>query len=76
MNELHTACPQAAHRLEFSIYGKTFNLSDEEMDLKYVSIKDEGRLLKLITAATNLTFLDMDTPVSPTRRMAERCVPA
>ena len=39
MNELHTACPQAAIDYEFSIYGKTFNLSDEEMDLKYVSIR-------------------------------------
>ena len=72
MNELHTACPQAAIDYEFSIYGKTFNLSDEEMDLKYVSIKDEGRLLKLITACmTNLTFLDMDTAGVSDEKMAE-----
>ena len=72
MNELHTACPQAAIDYESSIYGKTFNLSDEEMDLKYVSIKDEGRLLKLITACmTNLTFLDMDTAGVSDEKMAE-----
>ena len=72
MNELHAACPQAAIDYEFSIYGKTFNLSDEEMDLKYVSIEDEGRLLKLITACmTNLTFLDMDTTGVSDEKMAE-----
>ena len=72
MNELHSACPRAAIDYEFTIYGKTFNLSDEEMDLKYVSIKDEGKLLKLIThCMTNLTFLDMDTAGVSDEKMAE-----
>ena len=62
ISALHEAAPQAVLDYSFNLYGKDFNLSDENMDIKWIQIDDEGALVKQITACmVNLRYLDMDS---------------
>lgn len=62
ISRIHQAAPQAVIDYDFTLYGKSFNLSDESMDIKWIQIDDEGALVKQITACMkNLTYLDMDS---------------
>ena len=72
ISRIHTACPESVIDYGFSIGKKTFNLSDEEMDLKYVRMDDEGALVSQIAhCMTNLRFLDMDSCGVSNEAMAE-----
>ena len=69
---IHEAAPQAVIDYGFTLYGKSFNLSDESMDIKWIQIDDEGALVKQITACmNNLTYLDMDSCGVSNESMAE-----
>ena len=62
ISRIHQAAPQAVIDYDFTLYGKSFNLSDESMDIKWIQIDDEGALVKQITACMkNLSYLDMDS---------------
>ena len=59
---LHDAAPQAVIDYAFTMYDREFNLSDEEMDLKYIPMEDEGALVSKVTACmSRLRRLDMDS---------------
>ena len=59
---LHDAAPQAAIDYAFTIFDRPFNLKDEEMDLKYIPMEDEGELVGKVTACmARLRRLDMDS---------------
>lgn len=58
---LHEACPGAAFSYDFTLFGKSFSLSDSEMDLNHIKMDDEGALvLKAASCMPNLRYLDMD----------------
>lgn len=62
LKTLHDAAPWAALDYGFTIFGKSFNLSDEEMDLKYIPMEDEGELVgKVAACMSRLRTLDMDS---------------
>ena len=62
LKSLHDAAPTAALDYAFRLFGRDFNLSDTEMDLKYVAMDDEGALVgKVAACMTNLKTLDMDS---------------
>ncbi len=59
---LHDAAPQAVIDYAFTMFGRSFNLSDEQMDLKYIHMEDEGALVSKVTACmSRLRYLDMDS---------------
>ena len=59
---LHDAAPQAVIDYAFTMFDRPFNLSDEEMDLKYIPMEDEGALVSKVTACmSRLRTLDMDS---------------
>ena len=59
---LHEAAPEAVLDYGFTLYEKEFNLSDENMDIKWIQIDDEGALVKQISSCmVNLRYLDMDS---------------
>ena len=69
---LHKAAPNAVIDYAFTLYDKSFNLSDESMDLKYVQMDDEGALVKQVTACmARLKYLDMDSCGVSNESMAE-----
>ena len=46
----------------FTMFDRSFNLSDEVMDLKYIPMEDEGALVAKVTACmSRLRLLDMDS---------------
>ena len=62
LKTLHDAAPWAALDYGFTIFGKSFNLSDEGMDLKYIPMEDEGELVgKVAACMSRLRTLDMDS---------------
>ena len=62
MKLLHDAAPQAVIDYAFTLFEKPFNLSDQEMDLKYIQMQDEGALVgKVAACMTRLRTLDMDS---------------
>lgn len=59
---LVNACPQADFNFSFTLYGKSFTLLDEEMDLNHIKIEDGGALVSSVVACMkNLRYLDMDS---------------
>ncbi len=64
-DDIHTlqlAKPETEFLYSFTLYGKSFSLSDEEMDLNHITISDNGELVQqVITCMPNLRVLDMDT---------------
>lgn len=59
---LHDAAPAAVMDYGFTLFDRAFNLSDEEMDLKYIQMQDEGELVgKVAHCMTRLRLLDMDS---------------
>lgn len=72
IRKLHEAAPQAVIDYDFTLFGKSFNLRDEEMDLKHIKMDDEGELVRSVTACmTNLRYLDMDSCQVSNEKMAE-----
>ena len=72
MTALHEAAPDAVIDYAFTLFKKNFNLSDEEMDLKYVRMDDEGALVSQVAhCMTKLRFLDMDSCEVSNEAMAE-----
>lgn len=72
IRRLHEACPQAVIDYAFTLYDRPFNLSDGEMDLKYIKIQDEGYLVgQIASCMTNLRYLDMDSCGVSNEKMAE-----
>ena len=72
IRQLHDAAPKAAIDYSFTIFSKSFNLSDTQMDLKHIKMDDEGELVKAVTACmTNLSYLDMDSCQVSNEKMAE-----
>ncbi len=62
MEAIHNAAPKAAIDYDFNLYGKSFNLCDGELDLKYIQIQDEGELVRrVMDCMVNLGFVDMDS---------------
>lgn len=62
LQALHGAAPRAAIDYAFTLWKKDLNLSDEELDLKYVRMDDEGELVRKVSSCmTNLKTLDMDS---------------
>ncbi len=69
---LQAACPQVEFQYAFSLYGRSFSLTDQEMDLNHLSIEDEGELVKQVTACMpELRYLDMDSCGVSDESMAE-----
>ena len=72
IRRLHEACTQAVIDYAFTLYDRPFNLSDGEMDLKYIKIQDEGYLVgQIASCMTNLRYLDMDSCGVSNEKMAE-----
>ena len=68
---LHEAAPRAVIDYAFTMFDRPFNLSDEEMDLKYIPMEDEGALVGQVAACmTRLRLLDMDSCRVPNAAMA------
>ena len=68
---LHEAAPRAVIDYAFTMFERSFNLNDEELDLKYIPMEDEGALVGKVTACmTNLRRLDMDSCRVSTEAMA------
>ena len=62
LKAIHDAAPGAAIDYAFRIFDRDFNLSDEEMDLKYIPMEDEGALVgKVAACMSRLKTLDMDS---------------
>ncbi len=58
---LEQAAPNAQFQYNFTLYGKSFALTDTEMDLNHIKIRDNGMLVRRIIACMpNLNYLDMD----------------
>ena len=58
---LENAAPQAEFNYTFTLYEKSFSLSDTEMDINHITISDRGELVRRVIACMpNLTYLDMD----------------
>lgn len=62
IDRLCQACPEAVIDYSFTLYDKSFNLSDETMDIKRVQVGDEGALVRQVAGCMrNLKTLDMDS---------------
>ncbi len=62
LQRLHDAAPGAVLDYSFTLFDRPFNLSDEEMDLKYIPMHDEGALVAQVARCmTRLRMLDMDS---------------
>ena len=69
---LQLAKPDAEFLYTFTLYGKPFSLSDEEMNLSHTTITDNGELVRqVISCMPNLRYLDMDTCGVDNVHMAE-----
>ena len=69
---LHDAAPQAAIDYAFTMFDRSFNLSDTEMDLKYIPMDDEGvQVARVAACMGRLRFLDMDSCGISNAAMAE-----
>ena len=69
---MEQAAPQASFDYAFTLYGQSFTLQDEQMDLNHIDIDDQGALVKAITACMpNLRYLDMDFCGVDDEHMAE-----
>lgn len=59
---LEEAAPQAAFSYRFTLYGKSFTLQDEEMDLNHIPVNDRGELVRQVIACMpRLRWLCMDS---------------
>lgn len=66
------ASPDTVFEFAFTLYGKNFQLTDEEMNLSHVPVDDEGALVKQIALCMpRLQTLDMDTCGVSDEAMAE-----
>ena len=71
LKTLRDAAPGAAIDYAFTLFGKSFNLSDEELDLKYIPMDDEGALVGRVAACmSRLKKIDMDSCRVPNEAMA------
>ena len=71
LKKLRDAAPGAAIDYSFTLFKKDFNLSDVEMDLKYIPMDDEGALVgKVAACMSRLRRLDMDSCRIPNEAMA------
>ncbi|MBO7728025.1 MAG: hypothetical protein J6S50_05880 [Oscillospiraceae bacterium] len=62
IHTLQLAAPEAEFLYSFVLYGKSFSLSDETMDLRRITIDDNGQLVRqVISCMPNLRYLDMDS---------------
>lgn len=58
---LEETCPQASFDYTFTLYGKSFTLADETIDLSKTEISDNGdAVVAALPALTNCKTLDMD----------------
>lgn len=72
VSAIAAACPDAVMNYSFELYGKSFKLTDTEMNLYRIPIDDEGALVKQVTACMkNLEYLDMDSCGVSSEAMAE-----
>lgn len=59
---LEQAAPQAEFLYAFTLYGHSFSLQDEEMDLNHIPISDEGETVsRIIPCMPRLRYLCMDS---------------
>ena len=59
---LMDAAPQADFNYQFSLFDRTVNLSDEELDLNHIKMHDEGELVRQsVSCMKHLRYLCMDT---------------
>lgn len=66
------ACPEVEFDYEFSIYGKSFNLGDKEIDLNHMQLGDNGaQVLQAARCMKNLEYLDMDFCDVPNEAMEQ-----
>ena len=62
IHTLQLAAPEAEFLYSFVLYGKSFSLSDETMDLRRITIDDNGQLVRqVVSCMPNLRYLDMDS---------------
>ena len=72
IHSLQLAKPDIEFLYTFTLYGKPFSLSDEEMNLSHTTITDNGELVRqVISCMPNLRYLDMDTCGVDNVHMAE-----
>ena len=62
IGRLAEACPEAVLDYSFSLYGKTVNLKDEELDFSYMELPDKGAALRqALPYMKNCRFVNMDS---------------
>ena len=59
---LKQACPDAAFKYSFQLYGKDVSLSDTELDFSYMELADKGEALRqVLPYFSNCSFVNMDS---------------
>lgn len=59
---VHTACPDAQLDYDFTLWGRSVNLSDQELDLNHISMDDQGAAVRrVLPYMKNCRVLDMDS---------------
>ncbi len=62
IDTLSTAFPEVALDYSFTLYGKTVNLMDEELDFSYQELPDKGQALReVLPYFANCSFVNMDS---------------
>ena len=60
--QIEAGCPGVRYDYDFSIYGKSFNISDRVLDIDHIPVYDEGaEAVAVIPYMTRLEMLDMDS---------------
>lgn len=64
--------PEIVQSYEFDLYGKTFDIKDEKMDLSYITLEDKGQALReLLPYLPRCTYVNMDSCGISNEEMAE-----
>ena len=59
---LQQTCPKAKCKFMFTLYGKTFDLQNTQINLSHIPVNDGGAAVKEVMAyMPRLTYVDMDT---------------
>jgi len=62
ISSLSEAAPNAIIDYGFSLYGKDFNLKDEELDISYITLDDNAAALRqVLPYMKNCSFVNMDS---------------
>lgn len=71
IKKLQTALPNVRFRYEFTLYGESVNITDDEINLSHVPVEDDGAAVrKAMACMPKLRYLDMDSCGVPNETMA------